>query len=132
MKVYIACGFEHAQDARDLATRLPKGWEWSYDWTGHTFDDSPLGVALRDRAGVRCSDAMIVLLPGGPGTHVEMGIAIGLCLPLCIVGHMPRKDPRWPWCPFYTLGHRAETVDEAVEWLSSLASERERREGGDG
>ena len=76
------------------------------------------------------ADAVIVLLPGGPGTHVEMGIAIGCELPLCVVGHMPRKDPRWPRCPFYLLGIRVETADEAIGWLSAVSSERERRGGG--
>ncbi len=121
MKVYIATAFENAQAARDLAKRLPPGWSWSYDWTGHTFDDDPARVAHLDMCGVTAADAVIVILPGGPGTHVELGIALGRGIHVCVVGHAPRKDPRWPRCPFYLLCDRVETPDGAVAWLQGIA-----------
>lgn len=121
MKVYIASRFENAPAVRALAARLPEGWTWAYDWTGHTFADDPLKVAKEDAAGVARADAVIVLLPGGPGTHTELGIALGTLKPLCVVGDAPRKDPRWPRCPFYLLGCRVSDADGALAWLKEIA-----------
>jgi hypothetical protein len=119
--VYIASAFENAPAVRALAARLPAGWSWSYDWTGHTFDDDPAMVAREDASGVARASAVIALLPGGFGTHVEIGMALGAAKPLCIVGDPPGKDPRWPRCPFYLLADRVADADAASAWLERLA-----------
>ena len=119
-KVYIATAFENAERARDLASRLPIGWAWKYDWTGHTYDDDPLEVAVSDSTAVMHADALIMLLPGGPGAHTELGLALGVGIPVCIVGYQPRKDSRWPRCPFNLLGRRVEGTDESLQWLQNL------------
>ena len=118
--VYISSSFENAPAVRELASKLPTGWVWSYDWTGHTFADDPSTVAAEDRNGVTRADAVIVLLPGGPGCHTEMGMALGIGKPLCVVGDMPRKDPRWPRCPFYLLADRVPDPAGALAWLERL------------
>jgi hypothetical protein len=117
MRVYIASGFENADRVRSFAARLPDGWSWSYDWTVHTFDDDPLDVARSDMQGITLAHAVVVLLPGGPSTHAELGIAMGSGTKVCVVGDMPRKDPRWPRCPFWCLADRVATEVEALEWL---------------
>jgi hypothetical protein len=120
--VYIASSFENRERVKAFAAQLPPGWAWSYDWTGHTFDDDPRRVADEDCAGIAQADAVVALLPGGPGTHWEIGYARGLGIPTCIVGDPPRKDPRWPRCPFYLLAsHRVDTEQGALEWLKECS-----------
>lgn len=86
MKFYIASKLENAENVRRLAVVLvAAGWEHTYDWTAHgnVRGDGPVDLArvrLVGRAEARAvllADVVIVLLPGGRGTHVEMGIAIG-------------------------------------------------------
>lgn len=79
---YIASGLENAAAVRALKTVLDaEGWHHTYDWTVH-------GAVSVDRLpevsaeGVWMADVVIVLLPGGRGTHTELGIAIGMVDPV--------------------------------------------------
>jgi len=92
MKFYIATRIEHADKHRALANELrQRGHEISYDWTtrgsvtGNA--DGLKDTAIAEATGVRDADCTIILLPGGRGTHVELGIAIG-------VGMMRQDFPR--------------------------------------
>ncbi|MHB1681500.1 MAG: group-specific protein [Bacilli bacterium] len=80
MKLYLASGLEnrsHVQEWRDALTAV--GHVITYDWTAHGRVQGP---ALTDIAwkeihvGVQEADAVIVLLPGGMGTHTELGAAL--------------------------------------------------------
>jgi len=99
VKVYIASSLGNVatvQRLRDLLVSL--GHEITHDWTvvepGHAndpraaehpgFPDStdPISITLEDRAdadieGVVSADALIAILPGGVGTHTELGAALG-------------------------------------------------------
>lgn len=77
MKFYIASGFGNVEPVRALKKILDDaGWEHTYDWT------SVQGDTLADTASVEINavceaDVVVVLLPGGRGTHAELGCAIG-------------------------------------------------------
>jgi hypothetical protein len=82
MKFYIATRLEnHAKhnQLRDILTGL--GHEITYDWTTH----GPVRgkglevmntVADAETFGVIDADVLLVLLPGGRGTHVELGLGM--------------------------------------------------------
>lgn len=83
MRYYIATKLENHQAHNTLRDQLTElGHEITYDWTHH----GPVygeglkrcrEVAEAETDGVLEADVVIVLWPGGRGTHVEMGIAIG-------------------------------------------------------
>lgn len=82
MKYYIATKLENHvshNDLRDWLTSL--GHIVTYDWTQHG-PVYPLGVdvirevAEKEIQGVIDADYVIVLWPGGRGTHAELGAAI--------------------------------------------------------
>lgn len=55
----------------------------SYDWVRHGSIsgqgyDALLTIACAEFEGIRTADLVIVLLPGGRGTHVELGMALAL------------------------------------------------------
>lgn len=83
MKYYIASGLENAERVRELKKILDaSGWEHTYDWTVHgsVQQDGPerlAEVADAETRGVIEADVVITLLPGGRGTHVELGMAVG-------------------------------------------------------
>jgi nucleoside 2-deoxyribosyltransferase len=65
------------------------GWERTLDWTDRN-DVGPEGyadTALAEIEAVREADVLVVLLPGGYGTHVEIGAALALGKP--VVLHAP-------------------------------------------
>ena len=85
MKFYIATSLSRmaAHNAvRDALKML--GHEISYDWTLHgsvksVSKERLREVALLELGGVSGADWVIVLLPGGKGTHLELGFAIASC-----------------------------------------------------
>lgn len=81
MKFYIASGFENAKIVKSVATVLKAyGMSHTFDWTKYEnvkdADDSTIyKIAECGLQGVKEADILVVLLPGGRGTHVELGIA---------------------------------------------------------
>lgn len=91
IRFYVATKLEHAYRAkamRDLVTRN-LGWEITYDWTTHGSVQGQGQARLEQVAeaelnGVREADVVIVILPGGRGTHAELGAANALGKPVVI------------------------------------------------
>lgn len=89
MKFYIASKLENAETVKKVANVLKAaGHSHTYDWTTHGSVKEITGnkkesidrltqVAESERKGVLDADILVVLLPGGRGTHVELGIALG-------------------------------------------------------
>lgn len=108
MKYYIATKLENHSEHNLLRDLLnARGHEITYDWTAHGPVWSKGIKAIEEVAeleinGVRDSDFVVVLWPGGRGTHVEMGIAIGVGIPIYFIsdveGHH-KADPEI--CAFY-------------------------------
>ena len=85
VKFYIATRINRTEDHNSVRDALlVRGHQITYDWTTHK--DKPrfestaalrvVGVAMIK--GVEEADVTIVLLPGGGGTHVELGVALSL------------------------------------------------------
>jgi nucleoside 2-deoxyribosyltransferase len=91
MKCYIATKLENHKrhnEIRDLIASL--GIECTYDWTVHgSVQNTDLttirNVANNEYTGVKDSDFVIAILPGGRGTHVEIGIALGMYKPVFLL-----------------------------------------------
>ena len=82
-RYYIASALENAEQVRQVKARLDAaGWTHTYDWTVHGSvqkegADRIREVASSESVGVFGADVIIVLLPGGRGTHAELGMFIG-------------------------------------------------------
>jgi len=82
VKYYIATSLARAKShnlVRDALNGF--GHEISYDWTLHgsvksISIDRLQEVAILELEGVLQADFVVVLLPGGKGTHLELGFAI--------------------------------------------------------
>lgn len=87
---YIATRLERADDHNRLRDALTAaGWQITYDWTahGHVWRDGPeriREVSIAELEGVTTADAVIVLLPGGRGTHAELGAALAAGCPVVL------------------------------------------------
>lgn len=86
LNFYIASSFQNKPHVQAIATELKNyGYEHTYDWTKNekavSLDDlASIGEA--ELQAVKRADFLIVLLPGGKGTHVELGIALGHNIPV--------------------------------------------------
>lgn len=78
MYFYLSSAWENRDMVREAARFLQdKGHVWTFDWTvcGTPNDVYPRIIAEEIEA-VRRADVFIALLPGGKGTHVELGAAL--------------------------------------------------------
>ena len=81
MKFYIGSGMKNSRLVQYYAGILKKnGWQQMYDWTVHVNQEVSArdicGYAEAEKQGIADSDAVILLLPAGRGSHVELGMAL--------------------------------------------------------
>ncbi|WP_273831835.1 nucleoside 2-deoxyribosyltransferase [Guptibacillus sedimenti] len=108
MNFYIASSFQNKQHVQTLATELKRhGFKHTYDWTKNekadTFDElASIGEA--ELEAVKKADILIVLLPGGKGTYVELGIALGRDLPVYLFNEEGFHNAKEASSFYYTSG----------------------------
>lgn len=124
-KIYVASRLENIEVVKRFNHRLmARGHRITYDWTNHgpvyMHGLEVVGKTLRaELHGVATADLLIALLPGGRGTHCEVGAALGLGIP--VIFHS--EDPSLfacekTLCGFYTLGEQCTLpLDEFIETL---------------
>ncbi|WP_409294653.1 group-specific protein [Peribacillus sp. SCS-26] len=81
MKFYIASSFNNIGLVRELARELRADSHiHTYDWTKNSPADSFAElkrIGEEEKQAVWESDVFILILPGGKGSHIELGMAIG-------------------------------------------------------
>ena len=124
---YIATNIGNAKIAKQLGDALQAmGWTWTYDWTIHAPADQTRAkeFATAEKVGVTSASVLVALLPGGRGTHIEIGMAVALDKPVLLVAQS-EKDWRKPYpCLFYSLATEL-VVNPApcAKWLDSKMKE---------
>jgi nucleoside 2-deoxyribosyltransferase len=82
MNFYIASGLQNKENVQKVAAYLKSySFFYTYDWTQNERSDSVEKLKMigeAERIGVLDADFLIVLLPGGKGTHIELGMALAL------------------------------------------------------
>ena len=85
-KFYVASSLKNIDAVRYVTNQLiGRGYLHTYDWTKNTNAKKEQTSTLEnlreigeyEMKAVMESDLVIILLPGGKGTHIEMGIALG-------------------------------------------------------
>src|ERR1035438_48618 len=99
------------------------GWECTFDWAAlkDTGPSRYSEIAQAEIAGVREADVVLVLLPGGYGTHAEIGAALALGRPIII--HAPNQqvlDTPYP-CVFHYHPGVKIFISEALDVDAVLA-----------
>lgn len=131
-RFYVSSRKDRSKEANALADALKaQGWKRTFEWTdlGDASAESRAATAEAELQGVREADVLIALLPGGFGTHVEIGAALALGKPVIL--HAP--DQKTLEAPYPCVFHYhpnvillvAETLDVgAVIALMSEPSSR--------
>jgi nucleoside 2-deoxyribosyltransferase len=92
-RFYLATRKDRAAEADAISAILKtRGWERTLTWTSHDGQgsDHHAKVAQDELEAVRNADVLIVMLPGGFGTHVEIGAALALGKPVIL--HTPNRE----------------------------------------
>jgi len=102
-KVYVASSLDNWKSAsHNIKLLKDAGHTITYDWTVHAEeyenDTSVAPTANRLRAiaskelqGVSSADCIVVILPGGNGTHFEFGVAYSLGIPVFLMDQRRSK-----------------------------------------
>src|SRR6267143_5284324 len=103
-RFFVSARKDRSAEADALSTELKRRvWQRTYEWNaldGETLEELAK-FAIAEMDGVRKADVLIVLLPGGFGTHVEIGAALALGKP--VVLHAP--DPETLEKPYRCVFH---------------------------
>lgn len=80
-KFYIASSFKNKHIVRNVSKHLKsRGFIQTYDWTNNerasTYEELK-EIGQYEKNAVIEADFIIVLLPAGKGSHIELGIALG-------------------------------------------------------
>jgi nucleoside 2-deoxyribosyltransferase len=124
-KFYLATKRTRAAQAEKLLEALRShGWERTFTWNGedNAGAEGYPEVASAELAGVREADVLIGLLPGGYGTHVEIGAALALGKPVIL--HAPDQktlDTPYP-CAFHYHPGVKLLISEVLDVDAILAS----------
>ena len=120
MKFYLASKVTNGPYADQVIKKLEgRGWENTFNWAtapnlrdlipphGYlpaAYREQAAVTATKEMEGVRAADVLIALLPGGRGTHIEIGAALVHNKPviLCLEEtEEPYMDGKYP-CAFYS------------------------------
>ena len=83
MKFYVGSGMKNCELVNYYANLLKEnGWEQTYDWVKNVSDDisreDMIKYASLESQGIVDSDVVVILLPAGRGSHIELGMAMAL------------------------------------------------------
>ncbi len=83
MKFYIGSSLKNSEIVNDFSKKLKaQGWEHTYNWTENNLENESIEelieYAALEQKAIEESDVVIIILPAGRGTHVELGMAIAL------------------------------------------------------
>jgi hypothetical protein len=119
LKYYIATSFQnkeaHAECHRYFADM---GYELTFDWTVYPFIPDPYvlhTVATREIDAVKAADFVVVILPGGRGTHIELGAALAHAKPVFVVAPHPQQLLDWQGLPVPFYYHSSVQVVARIE-----------------
>ena len=83
MKFYIGSGFKNCELVNYYSKILEEnGWEHTYNWAKNISNDETIEDLIEysklEQKGIIEADVVIILLPAGRGTHIELGMALAL------------------------------------------------------
>lgn len=128
-RFYIATRKDQESHANAISQILEsQGWHRTFVWTAQDSSNTDhYGiVAQNELNAIRDADVLIVLLPGGYGTHVEIGAA--LALGKLVVLHAPDRetlDSPYP-CVFHYHPGVKMIVSESADPEAILACIQDR------
>lgn len=122
MKFYIASSLLNKQAVNYVSDKLIEaGCVHTYDWTKNnramTLDELKV-IGEAEKNAILACDVIVILLPGGKGSHIELGIAIGQGKKIFLYSADKKVNDLDTTSTFYHLPEVEQvigTLDELVE-----------------
>ena len=121
MNFYTASSFRNIKDVRFINDQLIKrGHCLTYDWTQSERVDTPADlqrIGQLELDAVRASDCLILVLPAGKGSHVELGIALTVQIPVFLCMLDPTSWTGSKASTFYHIGDIRPCFGQTEDWV---------------
>ena len=132
MKFYIGSGFKNCELIHYYAKILEEnGWQHTYDWTKNIDDDVTREdlerYAKSEQRGIIDSDVVIIILPAGRGTHIELGMALALHKKIFLCAVREEFDIE-NTVSFYELPDIVKLVGNADENIKEIVKQMEAKQ----
>lgn len=124
MKFYIASSLKNIENVRLVAENLKAlGFQHTYDWTAHSNIDSITKLRIigeEELSGVLAADVVIVMIPAGKGSHVELGIALGAGKKIYLYSSTNELNEIGNTCTFYHVDSVEQRIGSLEELINSV------------
>ncbi|GGH60281.1 hypothetical protein GCM10008014_34670 [Paenibacillus silvae] len=123
-KFYIASSLKNIENVRYVSDQLKgMGFIHSYDWTQNdkvTSIDQMRDIGRKEMAAVKKSNFIVILLPAGKGSHIELGIALGNSIRTYLYSPNDELDDIEKTSTFYHQDavHKCKgTLEELIQYI---------------
>ena len=125
MKFYIGSGMKNCKLVNYYSKILEEnGWEHTYNWTKNINGDETIDDLIEysklEQQGIIDSDVVIILLPAGRGTHIELGMALALNKKIFLCSETKEEFSIKNTVNFYQLPNIVKLVGIADENLKEI------------
>ncbi len=125
MNFYLSSSFANKSVVRKVASMLiSSGFRQTYDWTMNQHVQSIEDLARigeEEKSAIFNADFLILLLPGGKGSHIEFGIALGLGKRIYLYSEMNKMNEFETTSTFYHVNGVTScsgSLDDLVKKIS--------------
>lgn len=125
MKFYIGSGMKNCELVNNYSKILEEnGWEHTYNWAKNISGDETVEDLIEysrlEQNGIVDSDVVIILLPAGRGTHIELGMALALNKKIFLCSATKEEFSIENTVNFYQLPNIIKLVGTADENLKEI------------
>ena len=125
MKFYIGSGMKNCELVNYYSKKLEeKGWKHTYNWTKNINGDETIKDLIEysklEQQGIIDSDVVIILLPAGRETHIELGMALALNKKIFLCSENKEEFSIKNTVNFYQLPNIVRLVGTADENLKQI------------
>lgn len=125
MKFYIGSGMKNCELVNYYAKILEENeWKHTYNWAKNINGDETIKDLIEysklEQQGIIDSDVVIILLPAGRGTHIELGMALALNKKIFLCSETKEEFSIENTVNFYQLPSIVRLVGTADENLKEI------------
>ncbi len=125
MNFYIGSGMKNCELVNYYSKILEeKGWKHTYNWAKNINGDETIKDLIEysklEQQGIIDSDVVIILLPAGRGTHIELGMALALNKKIFLCSETKEEFNIKNTVNFYQLPNIVRLVGTADENLKEI------------
>ena len=125
MNFYIGSGMKNCELVNYYSKILEEnGWKHTYNWAKNVNGDETIEDLIEysklEQQGIIDADVVIILLPAGRGTHIELGMGLALNKKLFLCSETKEEFSVENTVNFYQLPNIARLVGTADENIKEI------------